>query len=192
MFTEPCDPDSEDLMDTVYIENLADAMYTVRVNNVAADDRESLVEEKYGRPYSYEHEDLRSFSRGVTAFSRMGDKLAVVLDQDNENIKEMLLCFKDKAGNERTWDMKTHSHDSLFYKKWGADVNLGRDYLFLLPDEAGVDIDFNQPITVQRKGKLLGCVDEIDFKDETLNLNERLWSTAFSQLMLGTYGQRVG
>ena len=189
MFTEPCDPDSEDLMDTVYIENLADAMYTVRVNNVAADDRESLVEEKYGRPYSYEHEDLRSFSRGVTAFSRMGDKLAVVLDQDNENIKEMLLCFKDKAGNERTWDMKTHSHDSLFYKKWGADVNLGRDYLFLLPDEAGVDIDFNQPITVQRKGKLLGCVDEIDFKDETLNLNERLWSTAFSQLMLGTYGQ---
>ena len=29
--------------------------------------------------------------------------------------------------------------------------------------------------------------DEIDFKDETLDLNERLWSTAFSQLMLA-YG----
>lgn len=189
MFTEPCDPDSEDLMDTVYLENLADAMYTVRVNNVAADGRESLVEEKYGRPYSFDHEDLRSFSRGVTAFSRMGDKLAVVLDQSNENIKEMLLCFKDKAGNEHTWDMKAHSRDSLSYKAYGRyDMDLGRDYLFLLPDEDGVDIDFGQPITVQRKGKLLGCVDEINFKDEQLHLGERLWSTAFSQLMLGTYG----
>ncbi len=189
MFVDPCDPDSDDLMDTVYIENLADAMYTVRVNNVADDGRESLVEEKYGRPYSYDHEDLRSFSRGVTAFSRMGDKLVVALDQSNENIKEMLLCFRDKAGNKHEWDMNAHANDSLSYKYYGYyDVNLGRDYLFLLPDEEGVEIDFNQPITVQRKGKLLGCVDEIDFKDETLNLNERLWSTAFTQLMLGLYG----
>lgn len=50
MFANPCDPDSEDLMDTVYIDNLGDAMYTVRVNNVDANGRESLVEEKYGRP----------------------------------------------------------------------------------------------------------------------------------------------
>lgn len=85
--------------------------------------------------------------------------------------------------------MKAHTHDSLSYEQWGSAVELGRDYFFLLPDEVGVDIDFNQPIIVQRKGKLLGCVDEIDFKDETLNLNERLWSTAFSQLMLGVYGQ---
>ena len=48
MFANPCDPDSEDLMDTVYIDNLGDAMYTVRVNNVDANGRESLVEEKYG------------------------------------------------------------------------------------------------------------------------------------------------
>jgi lipoprotein len=189
MFVDPCDPDSDDLMDTVYIEKLADAMYTVRVNNVADDGRESLVEEKYGRPYSYDHEDLRSFSRGVTAFSRMGDKLVVLLDQSNENIKEMLLCFKDKTGREHQWDMKEHADDSLSYKYYGQyDIPLGRDYIFLLPDEEGVEIDFNQPITVQRKGKLLGCVDEIDFKDETLNLNERLWSTAFTQLMLGLYG----
>ena len=72
MFANPCDPDSEDLMDTVYIDNLGDAMYTVRVNNVDANGRESLVEEKYGRPYSYDHEDLRSFSRGVTALVAWG------------------------------------------------------------------------------------------------------------------------
>lgn len=128
MFVDPLSPDSEDLMDTVYIENLGDAMYTIQVKNVAVDGRESLVEEKYGRPYSYDHEDLRSFSRGVTAFSRMGDKLVVVLDQDNENVKEMLLCFKDKAGVEHTWDMKAHTRDSLSYMQWGMEVELGRDY----------------------------------------------------------------
>lgn len=156
MFANPCDPDSEDLMDTVYIDNLGDAMYTVRVNNVDANGRESLVEEKYGRPYSYDHEDLRSFSRGVTAFSRMGDKLAVVLDQDNENVKEMMLCFKDRAGVEHTWDMKAHTHDSLSYEQWGSAVELGRDYFFLLPDEVGVDIDFNQPIYRAAEGKIVG------------------------------------
>ena len=188
MFADPCDPDSPDLMDTVYIENLADAMYTVRVNNVAADGRESLVEEKYGRPYSYEHEDLRSFSRGITAFSRMGDRLAVAVEESNENIKEMLLCFKDKTGQEHIWDIKEHAADTLSYSYYGMDIELGRDYLFLLPEEDDVEIDFSQPITIRRQGKLQGCVDEIHFMEETLNLSERLWSTAFSQLMLSVYG----
>ena len=193
MFVDPCDPDSNDLMDTVYIENLADAMYTVRVNNVSDDGRESLVVEKYGRPYSYEHENLRSFSRGVTAFSRMGDKLAVMLDPDNEDVKMMVLYFKDKAGNAHEWNLKVHASDTLYcdlypgYPAWGK-MKMGRDYLFLLPDEEGVDIDFNQPLTVKRKGRLPDCVDEINFEDETLDLNERLWSSAFTQLMQGVYG----
>lgn len=184
MFAEPCDPESGDLMDTVYLENLSNAMYTVRVNNIASDGKESLVEEKYGRPYSLEHEDLRSFTRGVSAFSRMGDKLAVVLDQDNENIKEMLLCFKDRQGREHTWDMKENMTDSLTIS-W-EEI---RDYIFLLPEEGNVDIDFSQPIVVKRKGRLQGCVDEIVFEDEELNLNERLWSTPFSQLMFAKYGE---
>lgn len=180
--------DSEDLMDTIYLENLQDAMYTVRVSNLAADSTESLVEEKYGRPYSFNHEDLRAFTRGISSFSRMGDKLMFALDQDNENVKEMLLCFRDTQGNDRTWDMKIHATDTLSYNDWLGDVKLGRDYLFLLPEESGVGIDFSHPVTVKRTGKLQGCVDEITFADEALNMNERLWSTAFSQQMLGTYG----
>lgn len=189
-FVEPYQPESGKLMDTFYIENLSDAMYTVRVSNVAADDRESLVEEKYGRPYSLAHEDLYSFSRGITAFSRMGDKLAVMLEADNENVKEMLLCFKDKAGKEHIWDMKAHANDSLSYELYGMDMKLGRDYLFLLPDEEGVEMDFDQPITVRRKGMLEGCVDEIHFEDVKLDLNERLWTAPFAQTMLAAYGPK--
>lgn len=188
-YEDPCDPDSEDLMDTVYLEGLGDALYTVRVSNVTADDRESLVEEKYGRPYTSNHEDLRSFTRGLSAFSRMGDRLAVVVDQDNENIDTLLLCFRDVTGKEHTWNIKEHMTDTLSYEYWGMDVDMGqRDYMFLLPEDPNVKIDFNQPLTIKRKGRLQGCVDKITFDDETLNLNERLWSTAFSQLMLGKYG----
>ncbi len=189
ILADPYDADSHSLMDTLYLDNLEDAMYTVRVSNITEDGRESLVEEKYGRPYSFAHEDLRSFSRGITAFCRMGDKLAVMLDEGNENLKEMLLCFKDKTGQEQTWDIKEHMTDTLVMNYWGEPYPLMRDYMHLLPADGGVEIDFSQPIVIKRKGKLQGCIDEIVFQDEILNLNERLWSTKFSQLMLGAYGE---
>lgn len=189
ILADPYDADSYSLMDTLYLDNLEDAMYTVRVSNITEDGRESLVEEKYGRPYSFAHEDLRSFSRGITAFSRMGDKLAVMLDEDNENLKEMLLCFKDKTGQEQIWNIKEHMTDTLVMNRFGEECPLMRDYMHLLPADDGVEIDFSQPIAIKRKGKLQGCIDEIVFQDELLHLDERLWSTKFSQLMLGAYGE---
>lgn len=68
MFVDPLSPDSEDLMDTVYIENLGDAMYTIQVKNVAVDGRESLVEEKYGRPCSYRPRGLAFILAGCNGF----------------------------------------------------------------------------------------------------------------------------
>ena len=64
--TEPVDP--EDLMDTIFIENLVDAVYTVRVSNQSADSTESLIEEKYGRPYTETHEDLRTWATSWRSF----------------------------------------------------------------------------------------------------------------------------
>lgn len=149
ILADPYDADSHSLMDTLYLDNLEDAMYTVRVSNITEDGRESLVEEKYGRPYSFAHEDLRSFSRGITAFSRMGDKLAVMLDEGNENLKEMLLCFKDKTGQEQTWDIKEHMIDTLVMNYYGYEYPLMRDYMHLLPAGGGVEIDFSQPIVIK-------------------------------------------
>ena len=53
------------------------------------------MEEKYGRPYSESHEDLRSFTRGIINFYKLGDKLAVCLDESNENLKELILTYRD-------------------------------------------------------------------------------------------------
>ena len=63
-----------------------------------------------------------------------------------------------------------------------------RDYMFLLPEETGVGIDFSKPITIKRRGLLNGCIDEIEFKEETLDMNGRVWSTAFTRLMMKNYG----
>lgn len=181
--------DEEDLMDTTYLEGLADAMYTVRVSNVAADSTESLVEEKYGRPYTKDHEDLRTFTRGISAFSRMGDKLVVILDQDNDNVKELVLSYYEVGKEEASeWNMKEHMTDTLLYDYYGYPFPMGRDYMYLLPEDPNAKIDFNRPLTIKRSGRLEGCVDEIEFDDEELNINERLWSTEFSQLLLGLYG----
>ena len=182
--------DTENLMDTVYLENLQDALYKVRVSNLSADSTESLVEERDARPYTATHEDLRTFTRGISAFSRMGDKLAVILDQNNEDVKELELCYYEVGKSEiSTWNMKEHMTDTLYYDHFlMGEVPVGRDYLFLLPEGEGTKIDFSRPITIKREGRLAGCIDDIKFNDEVLNLDERLWSSEFSQLMTQNYG----
>ncbi|HJF69180.1 MAG TPA: discoidin domain-containing protein [Butyricimonas virosa] len=176
------------LMDTIYIENLKDVVYTVRVSSLSADSTESLVEEKYGRPYSESHEDLRSFTRGIINFYRLGDRLAVCVDENNENLKELILTYQDTRGQLQEWNIKDHMDDTLSMESWTGSYPICRDYMFLLPEEEGVGIDFSQALTIKRRGLLTGCIDEIDFKDEVLDLNERIWSTAFSQLMVRNYG----
>lgn len=171
------------LMDTIYIENLKDLVYTVRVSNVSEDSTESIVEEKYSRPYSENHEDLRTFTRGIINFYRLGNRLAVCVDEDNENLKELILTYKDTKGQPREWNIKANM-DSVNYWVWPSV----REYMFLLPEEEGVGIDFSQALTIKKRGLLPGCIDEIDFNDEVLDLNDRIWSTAFSQLMVKNYG----
>lgn len=181
--------DTASLMDTIYLEGLQDALYTVRVSNLASDGSESLVEELYARPYTLTHEDLRTFTRGISAFSKMGDdRLMVMLDQYNENIDSMVLCYYGTDGQEYVWDMKKHMSDTLWGEEYGIQYPLGRDYMFLLPEEENVGIDFTRDVLIKRSGKLAGCIDPIDFEDEKLDMNERLWSTDFSQLMLDKYG----
>lgn len=189
-YVEPKNANIEDLMDTIYLEGLADATYTIRVSNISADSTESLVEENYGRPYSLEHEDLRTFTRGISTFGRMGDRLAVILDQDNDNVDQLVLSYYEVGKEEEClWDIKEHMNDTLNALLYGLfEVPLCRDNFFLLPEDPNAKIDFSRPLSIKRHGKLEGCIDPIPFDDEVLNTNERLWSTEFSSFMRGKYG----
>ena len=180
-FVEPRDVLEGDLMDTVYLENLQDAVYTVTVSNLSADSTESIVETKYGRPYTEAHEDLRTFTRGIVNFYEVGEKLVVVLDGKNDNLKEVKVNFWGTDGKEYTWDIRSHM---------GATVGYGmlRDYMFLLPEQSDLGIDFSKPLTIKRRGILTGCIDEIDFNDEPLSRDERVWSAGFSSWLTKNYG----
>lgn len=175
-------------MDSVYLEELQNAFYTVRVSNISSTGAESIVEEKYGRPYTSEHENLRSFTRGLVNFYPLGDKMVVVLDGYNEDLKDLVLCYTDTEGTSREWNIKEHMTDSLIMESY----NFGQEYMQILPDpdeDGGTGIDFTKPVVLKRSGKLSDCFDEITFKDETLLLDERVWSTDFVQLMIRDYGQ---
>lgn len=175
-----------DMMDTIYLENLQDAVYTVTICNVSEDSTESIMTQTYARPYTEEHEDLRTFTRGIISFYPLGDKMAVVLDEDNESISELLLNYWGTDGQEYHWDIKQHMTDSV--DMYGM-FNIMREYMQLLPDEGyGEGIDFTKPITIKRKGRLTDCIDEITFSDEVLSMSERVFSVAFSQLMTRKYG----
>ena len=116
-----------DLLDTVYLENLQDALYSVTVSNVTADtSMESIVETRFVRPYTVEHEGLRSFSRGITNFYPLGDKLAVVLDEDSEYLEKMIFHFWGTDGKEHEWDIQKGMHESLSNGELYATDSRGR------------------------------------------------------------------
>lgn len=193
------DPDRRD---TLWIEGLADAMYTIRISAIA-DDEESIVEEKYGRPYTVNHEDLRTFARGITNFYPMGNNLAVVVDASSQDLHEVKLSFWDTEGEKHEWDIKANANREIG-GAWGM-TGIGKDNFFLLPRKIepplypGMEenesfdpttfIDFNRPLIINRKGMLQGCLDTIVFPGDTLNLNTRVWSAEFSQLMTKKYGE---
>lgn len=185
VYVTPKDVLADDLRDTIYLENLQDAVYAVKVSNVAADGKESLVESNYGRPYTEVHEDLRSFTRGIVNFYPVNDRLVVTLDGKNANLKEINLKYWGTDNKEYSWNV---------LENMGRDIQyIVNDIMFMLPDEdksvaGNVGIDFSKPLTVERRGLLAGCIDTIKFDPVTLSMEERVWSSGFVNVMMHKYG----
>lgn len=193
--------ENSERLDTLWIEGLSDALYTIRVSAISGSE-ESIVEEKYGRPYTANHEDLRAFARGITNFYPMSDYMAVVVEASDSAIHEATLSFWDTEGNPHEWNIKNNAD-----RKIGGDfgMDFGKDNFFLLPRKVEesimpgfpsteefdptVKIDFQKPIIVNRKGMLETCLDTIIFPGDTLQVGTRVWSAEFAQLMTKKYGE---
>ena len=171
------------LMDTIFLDNLQNAVYAVTLCGVSADSTESISEQAYVRPYTSEHEDLRTFTRGITSFypMRTEGKMVVVLDEDNENLQKVILHYYDTEGQKHEWDVKENMNKWVWYDYY-------RHYMFLLPEEDDIKIDFDKGLIVEREGMLPGCIDEVPFKGEELDPDEKIWSGDFSQCLTKKYG----
>lgn len=153
------------------IPDLEDGNYEVNVYSVDQNGQTSLSIPLFARPYTLEHETIRSFTRVYSKYYFVKNRLAIF--------------FLD-------WDSKVESA-KLSYTSGGVQKTLELDSVlvtnnryFLLPDE----LDEGTKVILNRTGRVEGCEDLIVFDSEELG-NEKIYSADFRLLAKSKYGQEV-
>lgn len=151
------------------ISNLKDGNYEVNVYSVNTDGLTSLSVPLFVRPYTLEHETIRSFTRLYSQCYFVKNRL--------------VLFFLD-------WDSKVESA-MLSYTSGGVQKSLELDSVlvtdnkyFLLPDK----LDEGTKVILNRTGRVEGCEDLVVFEPEELG-NEKIYSADFRLLAKSKYGQ---
>lgn len=83
------------------LTNLVDGTYQFYVSAVDKFGNESLVETYSGRPYTRDHELMRSFSRGILKSFFVNGKMIFFSDQYSANIVEIKLQYKNSGGRDK-------------------------------------------------------------------------------------------
>lgn len=149
------------------IENLQNDNYTVSVQSQASDGMLSIAEGKTDRPYTYEHEAVRAYTRGYAkAFLAKGHLLLVMSGWD-EGIERFWVACTSTDGQSKEIDLT----QDMFTEKY---VDLS-------------GIDTSKPVVLHRKAKIAGCPDIIDFQPITITRNVVL-NSDFQRNMTQRYG----
>lgn len=150
------------------INNLMDAIYRIDIKAVDVNGKESLAITDYARPYTYDHEAVRSFSRVISKYYYLADNLVFFVDNWNDSIVEAKVRYTSSISNKQ---------EEFLLTKEEAEKGL-----FCLRN-----VDCQKPITVARKGRIEGCSDLIEFADYNLS-NERIYSSDFKLVVQNRYG----
>lgn len=142
-------------------------LYEVNVYAVDKNGNRSLSDAKYARPFTYEHESVRSFTTGVIKHFFVGNNLVMFFDQNSESILNVQLRYQNTNGEPVLMDALQNDFD--------------KQYMLLR------DVDVSKPIVIERKGKVEGCKDEIDFTPYELT-NEWAFSASFRGQIKARYG----
>lgn len=162
--------------DTLYeIGGLSNASYRIDIQTITEEGHESLVETSYGRPYTLEHEVVRTFSQGITKCCRIGsDKLVYFAGQkDEEHILEMKLHYTNTAGEKVVQDV------------WPEDVEVDVNYCYTVED---IRMNEGDSVFITRCGLLPNCEDTIRFEPVVLKVNERVFTSDFKTNIQRRYG----
>lgn len=151
------------------LTDLVDGTYQFYVSAVDKFGNESLIETYSGRPYTRDHELMRSFSRGVLKSYFLNDKMIFFSDQYSDNIVEMKLQYKNSAGETKYYEFENPS-----------------SYNTLITIE---DVSMNpaDSVYILRKGKLENSPDSVVIDPAVIN-RKKNFSAGFVHAITARYG----
>lgn len=165
------------------LRGLEDFTYRIDVLGVDSDGRESLMDPRYGRPYTEAHELIRSFTPGVTKYYLLKDKNALVYFTDNwnENIIDMKLHYTDI--DNTSCERGVWIPDPEMIEWVGPDFAYGLAPTFYTVE--GINVD--ERIYITRVGRVAACPDTIRFEPVDLD-KSRSFTSDFKTTVQRRYG----
>ena len=128
---------------TLILDNLQDGTYRIGLESVDKRGEKSLEITTYARPYTENHEIVKTFTQAITKFYRVGNNLVFFTDKWNDDIVDLNLHY---TGTDR---------EEKIYELTKERMNEG----FLTVE----NVDMGEPITVSRVGRITGTSDTIQF-----------------------------
>lgn len=126
------------------IDQLANQNYVINVQSLASDGNLSLSDNYTERPYTYEHEAVKGYTRGYSKAYVAKGHLLLIMSSWDDGMEYYGISYTKPDGTSA----ETELTKSDFEKKY---LDFG-------------GIDTTKPITLNRRAKLAGCPDDITFE----------------------------
>ena len=137
--------------DSCSVNGLANGTYTVTLTAVSENGDTSLAVTASGRPYTADHEAVLSFTRGMTKYFFVKDRLVVFVGTKTAEIVDFKLHYTGTDGQPKEYDLS------------------GNMWSYMARDLEIEGVDASQPVTLSRRGLLGTCPDTITFADFELD-----------------------
>lgn len=149
------------------ITDLEDGTYKFDVYAINAKGEKSMSEVNYGRPYTKDHETVRTFTMAVVKHYKVKNNLIMFMDRWNNNIDTINMTYTHPNGTKMVLPLTKTIFDAGIYTL--------------------KDIDVNKDIIIDRRGLLEGCADTIVFEDLKL-IDQVNLSSSFKTAIQARYG----
>lgn len=150
-------------------EELKDGNYEISVCGVDAEGNGAIPIFTFGRPYTYAHEEVRTFNRIISNLYVIRDRLVLFFFDWQDAMKNASLSYTKADGTRGTLELNKELCDQHYY---------------LLPD--AIDPD-NLNLVLNREGELSGCKDVITFEPYEFS-SAKVYEADFMQEMKRQYG----
>lgn len=151
------------------IPDLDNDTYQIEVSSLDAAGNASISNTIYGRPYTADHEEVKSFTRLIAKQHFIDNHLIMLFSGWADGVKEAYITYTKSNGEEG---------------KLNIDKQLASKTIY----ELGEEINPQKPVTLYRTGKISGCDDPIEFEPYELT-DEQTYATDFKEFIRTKYGE---